>query len=207
MLSTAILVSVVVSSAAQTLPPEALAVTEADVFLALDLQRPGLEAVKAAVARGDLPQASAAWADYMQKREKPVLHFSRDTWAAVIRRDYPQLMPPILQEADAIARHRLQGATVSLPVQGDAIGWLSNPTKDYDYITIVGTYVPLTSLGRAYLLTGDEKYAKAFDPSGRWLRPPRVTQRSTSETAALPVRPEFFNASGGATIDPGPLPG
>jgi hypothetical protein len=148
-------------SLAAALPPE-LRLTDADVFAAMDLTRPELQQVCRAVEADDLPAASQAWADYLRQRPAPVLHFNRDTWAGVIRRDLPQLAGPIITMADGLARHEISGATCSLPVKDGLIDWSHNPTRDTNYIEMVGTYVALTSLGRAYLLTCDEKYVQAF---------------------------------------------
>ena len=142
--------------------PEALAVTEADVFRALDLDRPGLEAVGKAVAANDLKAATEAWAQYMRGREKPTLHFSRDTWAEFIRSEMPQLASPILEDADRVVRHELGHGPYQMPVEDGVIQWFSNPTKDTNYVSLVGSQWLLNPLGRAYLLTGDEKYAKGF---------------------------------------------
>jgi hypothetical protein len=148
-------------SLAAALPPE-LRLTDAGVFAAMDLTRPELQQVCRAVEADDLPAASQAWADYLRQRPAPVLHFNRDTWAGVIRRDLPQLAGPIIAMADGLARHEISGATCSLPVKDGLIDWSHNPTRDTNYIEMVGTYVALTSLGRAYLLTRDEKYVQAF---------------------------------------------
>src|SRR5689334_3918044 len=52
-------------------------VSAADALLdSLDLSRPGLENVKAAVNRKDLPAARSAFADYLRHREKPKLQSS-----------------------------------------------------------------------------------------------------------------------------------
>ena len=54
----------------------------------------------------------------------------------------------------------------SLPVEGPTPGgeiqWLHNPTKDTTYVSLVGSQWFMNPLGRAYLLTGDELYAKTF---------------------------------------------
>lgn len=48
--------------------------SEADFFAALNLDYPGLEAVKAAVARKDLTAAKAAWLAHLKARAKPRWH-------------------------------------------------------------------------------------------------------------------------------------
>ena len=137
-------------------------VSDEELFASLDLGRPGLEAVREAVERGDYPDAAAAWAEYFRHRRKPTPHFSREAWPAFIRRELPQLVGPILSRADKVAAGDLSHPPLTLPVRQGRIDWLHNPTKDTNYISIVGSMWLMNSLGRAYLLSGDEKYAKAF---------------------------------------------
>lgn len=141
------------------------AITDAELWAAVDLHRPGLEALREAVAREDWPAAAEAWAEYFRARETPSPHFRRDPWPQWIREHRPQLVAPILAEADEIAAGRLTHDPFVMPVEGGAGGtiqWLENPTKDTNYVCITGSYEFLNPLGRAYLLTGDERYAEAF---------------------------------------------
>jgi len=163
MLLTAILagLTTLTQAAGQTLP-EAYAVTRADVFDALDLERPGLQAVKKAVDAGDLDAAAEAWAQYMRRRQAPTLHFSREKWAEAIRADMPQLVPAILEAADKVGGNEVGHGPYKMPIVDGALQWHSNPTKDTNYVSVVGSQWLLNPLGRAYLLTGDEKYAEAF---------------------------------------------
>src|SRR5688500_18525283 len=50
--------------------------SDPQLFEALDLGRPGLEAVAAAAGRGDLTGAKRALAAYYRPRQKPRWHFS-----------------------------------------------------------------------------------------------------------------------------------
>jgi hypothetical protein len=132
------------------------------LFASLDLARPGLEGVREAVTKADYHAAAAAWAEYFRNREKPTPHFSRDRWGGFIRREYPQLVGPILAMADQVAAGELAHPPIRLPVRQGEIDWLHNPTQDTNYVSLVGSMWFMNSLGRAYLLTGDEKYPRAF---------------------------------------------
>ena len=48
---------------------------EEELFEALNLDHPGLEAVRAAAQKLDWPAAETAFAAYIRAREKPVWHF------------------------------------------------------------------------------------------------------------------------------------
>ncbi len=137
-------------------------VTDAELFAAMDLTRPGLERVRAAVTAKDYRAAGEAWCAYFRGRDTPTPHFRRKTWGPFLRKHYPQLVGPILEAADKIVARQIGHPPFKLIIEGDEIRWLKNPTKDTNYISAVGSQWFMNALGRAYLLTGDEKYARTF---------------------------------------------
>ena len=137
-------------------------IADEELFAALDLDRPELAEVRAAAEAGDFAAAAEAWAEYFAQREKPTAHFDRERWAPFIRAELPQLVGPILSQADAVAAGQFAHGPYSMPVNGRDISWLHNPTKDTNYVSMVGSQWFLEPLGRAYLLTGDEKHAETF---------------------------------------------
>lgn len=137
-------------------------VSDAELFASLDLARPGLEPVRDAVAAKDYRAAGEAWTAYFRRRETPTPHFHRKTWGPFVRKHYPQLVGPILDAADKIVARQIGHPPFKLIIEGDDIRWLKNPTKDTNYISAVGSQWFMNALGRAYLLTGDEKYARTF---------------------------------------------
>jgi len=153
---------VIVNAAMGGVASHPMSVSDEALFAAMDLDRPGLASVRSAVKRGDYPAAAKSWAAYFRKRETPTPHFSRDTWGPFIRRAYPQLVEPILAAADRVVQGRIGHPPYVMPVEDGRIQWLHNPTKDTNYVSIVGSQWFMNPLGRAYLLTGDEKYARAF---------------------------------------------
>jgi len=136
--------------------------SDAELLAALDLEHPGLETVRDAVREKDYAAAARTWAEYFRARERPTPHYDRAKWADFMRRTYPQLIPPILEMADAVAGGEIAHPPITFKVDGRAIDWLSNPTKDTNYVSVVGSQWFMNPLGRAYLLTGDERYAEAF---------------------------------------------
>ncbi len=138
------------------------AISDAELWAAVDLQRGGLEGVREAVEAEDWGAAAEAWAEYFAARERPTMHFRRDTWPEWVREHRPQLVQPIISEADEIAEGDISHGPYVLRVEGDQIKWLENPTEDTNYVGMVGSQWFLNCLGRAYLLTGDEAHAETF---------------------------------------------
>lgn len=146
--------------------PEAVRVSEDDLWEALDLDRPGLEGLKAAVAARDREAAANAWAEYFAERTTPTCHFDRSKWPDYIRREFPAVADAILREARRVAAGDISHGTIRLPVEGEAPGgmihWIHNPTKDTNYVSLVGSQWFMNPLGRAHLLSGDERFAETF---------------------------------------------
>ncbi len=137
-------------------------ITDEELFTSLDLDRSGLGNVRDAVAKRDYRTASKELADHFRRRQQPTLHFSRTAWPGFVRREFPQLVKPIVDGAEEIAQHRIAHATITIPVDGDRIVWDHNPTRDTAWVGAVGTPWFMQPVGRAYLLTGDERYAQAL---------------------------------------------
>lgn len=146
--------------------PEAVRVTEPELWEALDLERSGLSRLKAAVACQDHRAAAGAWAEYFAARTRPTCHFDRDKWPGYVRREFPSVAEAILREAERVAAGELAHGTVRLPVEGPIPGgrvhWLHNPAKDTNYVSLVGSQWFMNPLGRAYLLTGEDRFAETF---------------------------------------------
>jgi hypothetical protein len=146
--------------------PEAVRVTEEQLWQALDLERPGLEKLKAAVARGDREVAAGAWAEHFRARTGPTCHFDRDRWPGYLRHQFPAVAEAMLRDAERVAGGDISHGTIRLPVEGTAphgkIEWLHNPKRDTNYVSLVGSQWFMNPLGRAYLLSGDERFAETF---------------------------------------------
>ena len=74
-------------------------ISDADLFAAMDLMRPGLEAVRAAVERADWTAAYTAWGAYFAARERPVPLVNLEAYAALpeaLRRSRGQ---PVIEAA------------------------------------------------------------------------------------------------------------
>lgn len=129
--------------------------TDARLFAELDLDRPGLEQVRAAVQAGDLQAAGASLCNYFRQRREP-------------RHCYGRLPegPVDLAAADQICRHIILGQPL-----GPEINWRANPIGYLEWMHAFNRHRFLTDLVHAYLATKDAKYAAELDYLlSTWLR-------------------------------------
>ena len=135
---------------------------EKEVFDALNLSFPGLEKIQKAVAGGDYDAATRELAVYYRSRTKPA-------WRVT---PAPDQKPRFNKEkADAAAEGRLVGGLVDLEYAfpEGKVNWLFNATQDVPGVAFnhewqwqLNRLAFWSDLGKAYLATGDEKYARAF---------------------------------------------
>jgi hypothetical protein len=140
-------------------------VSDKELFAALDLDRPGMESVKKAVAGGDIPAAKAAYLEYC--RTGKVVKWRIDPSAkpkTAVAKDDPV--------GDRICKHFFAmpwGEDTKPYFVGEKIDWSFNPNKPTDPAhTNEWTYIAMNRmydwnrLGEAYWKTLDEKYAKEW---------------------------------------------
>ena len=129
-----------------------------ELFAALDLDRKGLEKVKAATAAGDYAAAKAALLDYYRGRRSPQYFFNWwDRGTRKVNRD--------LKRADQVCEHIFHGTAVDAypPHQmGAEIDWAANPYHDREWAWSLNRHFFWPTLGEAYWASGDEKYAREF---------------------------------------------
>ena len=126
----------------QSLPPN-------EVLMKLDLNRPGLEAVKAAVANGDQSRALSELLRYYRARFPlpPAAHTTTQ---------------PSLEVADNICRHVFQWGPYKPADYGANIDWTINPADDIEWVAAIYRFYWAEDLAKAYTATHDDKYARAF---------------------------------------------
>ncbi len=122
-------------------------ISDEDLFAALDLTRPGLDAVKAAAGRGDWVAAGAAWSSYFAGRERPVPVINTVGYGRYLREHAPQDAKTLLDtaaELHAFAADFTDGTMGKSRLYGfHYFGWI----------------VPLIE---AYVVSGDERHAETF---------------------------------------------
>ncbi|MCF7974968.1 MAG: heparinase II/III family protein [Phycisphaerae bacterium] len=115
----------------------------------LDLERPGLEAVKAWVNERQFEKAAHALLDYYRARTNVEYY---DGW------ENPKPGTEFdTARADAICDNHL--VHVDLP---EDIDWRADPKGDPEWTYCLNRHEFLTELGRAYWQTGNEKYTRAW---------------------------------------------
>lgn len=132
-------------------------ISDTEFFDMLDLDRPGLEKVKAAAASGDLTAAKHEFAEYLRRRDRPNPEFD---WKARPKHDSrPQGVDT--KEADRVLQRDLQSVSVYHKFDGE-IDWNLNPIDYKEWPWQLNRHPFWVTLARAYWDTGDEKYAREF---------------------------------------------
>ena len=127
----------------------------------LDLNRPGLEKVKAAAGS---PEVAARELLAYYRSRTSVIHPQAD------RRERAQARGHYASAEDlAVADDAVKNILITCPEYprydfGDRIDWFTNrgPKKDVEWLVQLHRHYSWTPLGRAYWHTGDEKYAQAY---------------------------------------------
>ena len=122
-------------------------ISDKDLFAALDLARPGLHAVRAAVENGDWIAAYAAWSSYFAGRERPVPVINTAGLARYQREHAPHAVKTLLDSAAELH-------TVPVDFTDGAMG--KSRLYGFHYF---GWIVPLID---AYVVSGDERHAETF---------------------------------------------
>ncbi len=138
-----------------------LTISDQDLFGSMDLERPGLEQVRSAASSGDCASAYAAWGRYWSERQEPVYYLDEVDYAQEISRHLPKIRGIVVNRADSIWSPDFQHSTYKPKRSGRTFQWVDNTTSDTAYIGF-HYWFWAGYLGRAYLLTGDEKYPAMF---------------------------------------------
>lgn len=135
----------------QSLPPDR-------IFEKLDLARPGFEAVKSAVEKGDRHAALVALREHYRKR------FPLDAMPAPAEGGK-------FNSADRICRHVFQWGPYDAADYGDDIDWAADPAHDIEWVAAVYRFYWANDLTNAYDTSRDDKYVRAFvELTSDWIR-------------------------------------
>ncbi|HOM83771.1 MAG TPA: heparinase II/III family protein [Armatimonadota bacterium] len=129
---------------------------DAALFEGLDLDRPGLEKVKAAVARQEWPAARQALLEYYRARKTPSYYAQYE--------DPPVRNPAVTTDAraDALLTHKFPIHSYKEPTfdLGPDFNWHVHPIIDVEWPTKIHRCFHWSTLAAAYRQTGNEKYAE-----------------------------------------------
>lgn len=143
-----------------SLPPQA-------VLDKLDLDRPGLEAVRAAMAQGQ-DAALTALLDYYRRRyprqeTAPDAPFATPGQNSRWARPAPQQdVDKVIATADNLVNHVFQWGPYPPADYGPEIDWAWDPAGDIEWVAAVYRFYWAQPLATAYAATGDERYARTF---------------------------------------------
>jgi len=123
--------------------------SDEELFAALDLDWPGLEAVGRRAQEGDLEGARESLVDYYRARERPLHPFPA---VPAPRADYDR------READRICEHVILNQQL-----GPEIDWRANPVGYLEWMHAFNRHFFMQTLVEAYLGTADARYARELD--------------------------------------------
>lgn len=124
-----------------------------DFFARLDLDRPELEQVKAALAQSD-EAGAAALVEYYRHRGAPFLPNDPR------QQQNPTVSDRLREEADAALESRFIGqSSYGLQPVPEPIDWSYNPGQDPEWTWQFNRHSAWRALAQTYLATGDETYA------------------------------------------------
>ena len=152
-----------------------------DVFALLDLDRPGLEQVKANCDEGRWKKASEALLEYYRTRDNVYIPGQESREASV---------KDMLWADDAL-RHTFHVLEDTVWNYGRDINWEYWPVKDIEMRVQLHRQGWWTSLGKAYCSTGEEKYAREYVCEFRdWVkknpyRPFGIDQKGTVSSGTI----------------------
>jgi len=141
-------------------PGEGPRMTDGEFFAALDLQRPELASVKAALDKGDLEAAKSAFANHIRNRKYPRWFTEREDRLAHLN------SPVVVSRADEyLANEYKMGKFAYKPER--RIDWSHNPEayrqgplRTNEYNALLNRFHHFNYLLSAYWRTGEDKYAQ-----------------------------------------------
>ncbi|MBO4670543.1 MAG: alginate lyase family protein [Bacteroidales bacterium] len=154
-----------------------------EVFALLDLDRPGLERVKASCEKAQWEEASVALLEYYRAREGVYIPGQDSRTATEKDRLW----------ADDALRHTFHVLEEPVWNYGKDIDWEYWPVKDIEMRVQLHRQGWWASLGKVYCTTGDEKYAREYVAEFRdWVKknpykPFGIDQKGTVSSGSIDV--------------------
>jgi hypothetical protein len=124
------------------------------LFSRINLERPELRAVKEAYRRGDTAAGLSALVSHFRRRTTPLYMFDEKDLTHFRDKE-------TIGEAEEICAHRILGFDL-----GPEIDWRRNASeqtwRDSEWMWSLARHLWWVTLGRAYQMTGEEKYAREW---------------------------------------------
>ena len=156
-----LIVWMMANTAASAVPARMSPLPPADILQQLNLNTPGLEAVKRAYAQGNRQEALRTLLDYYRSRQ-----------SVIFETELPAKVPPAtIAQADDVLRHVFEVEAGYPPQQyGTPVDWDSDPVKDIEWRANMQRFYWQSSLVEAYTATHNERYVKAWmQLTGDWI--------------------------------------
>ncbi len=142
-------------------PPADIAVKDEEEFFGLlDLDRPELRDIRAAVQAGDWDAAKRIWARHLETRETPRWTWSRHDKVRIVQLFDEKFggLKRYVPAADRVLGRDFEWLGVRKQLDHN-IDWLQGPTE---WTHVLSRFAYWQDLGYAYWATGDAKYAADF---------------------------------------------
>jgi hypothetical protein len=149
---------------------------KASVLNLLDYENLQLNSVNDCYQKSDERGAFKKLLDLYQKKENLYLRVT-ETYAKYIKETYPTEVSKTLKTANDVLKHNflfrddwdMEKTNMPYQFQGN-IDWKAIPNGDEEWCFMLNRHKYWIDLGKAYLLTGNEKYAKGFvDQVTHWI--------------------------------------
>lgn len=147
-----------------------------DFFNQLNLSLPELKFVETELQKGEKDAALKNLLDYYRKKENLFLKVDKED-LVYIKKNYAQDVKNTISKADLVLnknfifRDDWDMEKTNIPFQFKReIDWKAMPNGDEEWCFMLNRHKYWIDLGRAYYLTGNEKYAKAFvEQATHWI--------------------------------------
>ncbi len=148
---------------------------ESQFFDALNLDLPGMEALKAAVIAKDWPVAKKALLEYMRKRTHPryiIDRYAKDQYVKKVKQEFPgNELDEIITIADRACNNEIVFYGCSCKFDGPVTWDKTKNGFSFTQNCFLNRMIFLPGIGQAYWLTGNNKYAKAAcELIDNWIR-------------------------------------
>lgn len=147
-----------------------------EIFDELNLSIPQLESVNKALQQGQKGEALRNLLEYYRRKENLFLKVNKQD-LGYIKKEYPAAVKNTISKADLVLnknfifRDDWDMEKTNIPYQFNGeIDWTAMPNGDEEWCYMLNRHKYWIDLGRAYYLTGNEKYAKAFvEQATHWI--------------------------------------
>lgn len=148
-----------------------------DFFDKLDFNHPELKSVAQSIASNNQQQASRSLLKIYREKDNLYLQVDNNDDVAYIKSTYPNDVENSIEVADQVLnkyflfRYEWDMEKTNVPHQFKGeIDWKAMPNGDEEWCFMLNRHRYWIDLGKAYLLTGKEKYAKGFvDQATHWI--------------------------------------